>query len=157
MRSREWKGIGNYKINKLLLSTISTPSVGYRAGILNSGEEKSKRVDPSKSNDASRGGESDHKLAEEEGELVNDGREVVWCVNSKLEKSSHGAGHGPFSVLLGSTKTASSCIPDCSWDSRSASTSGPAISERLSISCHRRARYEYGTDHWVGMREMPQS
>jgi len=114
MRSREWKGIGNYKINELLLSTISTPSVGYRVGILNNGEEKSKRVGPSKSNEANCGGESDHKLAGGEGELVNDGREVVWHGNSKLEKSSHGAGHGPFTVLLGSTKTVSNCAPDCS-------------------------------------------
>ena len=144
-------------MNELLLSTISTPSVGYRVGILNNGEEKSKRVDPSKSNDANCGGESDHKLAEEEGELVNDGREVVWYGNSKLEKSSHGAGHGPFSGSLGSTKTVSSCAPSCSWGSGSASTSGPAISGRANIRSYRRASFEYRTDHWVGRWGMPQN
>ena len=47
-------------------------------GILNSdGEEKSKKADPRGSKDASCGGESDHKLSEEEGEFVNDGREDV--------------------------------------------------------------------------------
>jgi len=120
-------GIGNYKINELLLSTISTPSVGYRVGILNNGEENSKRVDPSKSKDVNCGGESDHKLSEEEGELVNDGREAVWYSDSKLEKSSHGAGHGPFSVLLGSKKAVSGSILGCSWNSGSASAGGPAI------------------------------
>ena len=133
MRSQEWRGIGSYKINELLLSTISTPSAGYRAGILNSdGEEKSKRADPSRSKDANCGGESDHKPSEEEGELVNDGREVVWHGKPKLRKSSHGAGHGPFSVLLGSTKTVSSCTPGCSWSSGSASASGPTTSKRPS-------------------------
>lgn len=129
--SQEWNGIGNYKINELLLSTISTPSVGYRAGILNSdGEEKSKRVDPRGSKDANCGGESDHRLSEEEGEFVNDGREDVWHGNSKLKKSSHGAGHGPFSVLLGSMKRASVWAYGCLCDLGSASAREPVISER---------------------------
>jgi len=129
MGPQEWRGIGNYKINEWLLSTISTPSVGYRAGILNSdGEEKSNRVDPSKSKDANRGGESDHKLSEEEGELVNDGGKVAWHGNPKLEKSSHGAGHGPFSVLPGPPKTVSSCTSGCSWNSGSVSASRPEMS-----------------------------
>ena len=38
--------LGDYEINELFLSTISTPSAGYEAGILNNdGREKSKRSD----------------------------------------------------------------------------------------------------------------
>ena len=64
----------NYKINELLVSTISTPSAGYRLGILNSdGEEKSKRDDSNESKHDNSGGGSDHKVSGEEGELVKDG------------------------------------------------------------------------------------
>jgi len=67
-------GTENYKINELLVSTISTPSEGYKLGILNSdGEEKSKRDDSSESRHDNSGGGSDHKVSGEEGELVNDG------------------------------------------------------------------------------------
>jgi len=67
-------GTGNYKINELLVSTISTLSAGYRLGILNSdGEEKSKRDDSSESKHDNSGGGSDHKVSGEEGEFVNDG------------------------------------------------------------------------------------
>jgi len=66
-------GTGNYKINKLVVSTISTPSAGYRLGILNSDDEKSKRDDSSESKHDNSGGGSDHKVSGEEGEFVNDG------------------------------------------------------------------------------------
>ena len=67
-------GTGNYEINGLLLSTISTPSAGYRLGVLKSdGKEKSKRDGSSKLKHDNSGGGSDHKVSGEEGELVNDG------------------------------------------------------------------------------------
>lgn len=51
--------VENYEINGLL-STISTLSVGYRVGILNSdGDEKSKRGDSKDSKDGNSEGESD--------------------------------------------------------------------------------------------------
>ena len=59
----------------MYVSTIPTPSAGYKVGILNSdGEEKSKKGDSSESKHDNSGGVSDHKASGEEGELVNDGR-----------------------------------------------------------------------------------
>jgi len=91
----------NYgEINEL--PTISTPSAGYRMGILNNdGDEKSKRDDSSESKYGNSGGESDHRVSGEEGELVKDGRGDEWHGSSKLKKFSHEMGHGPFSVWLG--------------------------------------------------------
>ena len=65
----------SYVINGVL-STIPTPSVGYRAGILNSdGDEKLKRGGSSDAKHGSSGGESDHRVSgvDGEGELVSDG------------------------------------------------------------------------------------
>jgi len=78
---------------------ISTPSTGYKVGILNSdGEEKSKRGDSSESEYDSSGGESDHRGFGDEGELVNDGGEDESHGSSKLKKSSHEVERFPSSV-----------------------------------------------------------
>ena len=123
--------MGNYEIDGSLLSTISTPSVGYRVGILNSdGEEKSKRDDPSESKYIDSGDESDHRVSGEEGESVNDCKGDVWHGSSKLKKSSHEAGNGPFSVWLGSVKRESSRASGCSGNSVGVSAGELAVSKR---------------------------
>ena len=123
--------MGNYEINRLLLSTISTPSAGYRVGILNSdGEEKSKRGGSSEPKHVNSAGESDHNVSGEEGELVSDGRGGVWHGSSKLKRSSHEAGNGPFSVLLWATKRECTHASGCSGGSVSASAGEFVISER---------------------------
>ena len=96
--------MGDYgEINESL--TISTPSSGYKVGILNSdGDEKSKRGDSNESKHGRSGGESDHRGFGDEGELVNDGSEGEWYGSSKLKKSSHELEHGSFSVWSGATK-----------------------------------------------------
>ena len=101
-------------------------------GILDSDdEEKSKGDDSNGSKHVSSGGESDHKVSGEEGELVNDGRGDVWHGSSKLKKSSHEIGHGSFSIWLGVMKGGFTHTSGCSVNSGRASVSGPAISERI--------------------------
>ena len=65
--------VGDYRgINEP--SAISTPSTGYKVGILNSdGDEKSKRGGSNESKHGSSGGASDHRELGDEGEFVNDG------------------------------------------------------------------------------------
>ena len=125
-------GMGNYNIKGLLLSTISTPSAGYRVGILNSdGEEKSKKGgDSSGSKYVNSGGESDHKVSGEEGELVNDGRGDVWHSSSRLKKSLHEADGGPCSVWLGGIKRGSASASGCSGNFVSVSAGELAVSKR---------------------------
>ena len=91
-------GIRNYRdVNEL--STTSTPSVGYKEGILNcDGDEKSKRGDSNESKHDNSGGESDHRGSGDVGELVSDGSEGEWHGSSKLKKSSHEVEYGSFSV-----------------------------------------------------------
>lgn len=94
------------------------PSAGYRLGILNSdGKEKSKRDGSNESKHDDSGGGSDHKVSGEEGELVNDGIGDVWHGSSKLKKSSHEAGDGPFSGWLAPIKRGSARAPGCSGNS----------------------------------------
>ena len=112
---RDATGMRNYEINGTLLSTTSTPSTGYRVGILNNdGEEKSKKGGNSrKLKYVNSGGESDHKVSGEEGEFVNDGRGDVWDGSPKLKKSCHEVGNGSFSVRTGAMKEstrASGCL-----------------------------------------------
>ena len=103
--------MGDYgEINESL--TISTPSSGYKVGILNSdGDEKSKRGDSNESKHGRSGGESDHRGFGDEGELVNDGSEGEWYGSSKLKKSSHELEHGSFSFWSGATKKESTHEP----------------------------------------------
>ena len=122
-------GTGDYKINELLVSTIETPSAGYRLGILNSdGEEKPKRDDPSESKHDNSGGGSDQKVSGEEGEFVNDGIGDVWRGSSKLKKSSHKAGDGLPSVWLGVVKRGCAHVPGCSGNPGRVSAGESAIS-----------------------------
>ena len=89
--------IGNHRETNEL-SKISTPSAGYKVGILNSeGDEKSNRGDSNESKHGNSGGESDHRGSGDEGELVNDGSEGEWHGSSKLKKSSHEVEHRSFS------------------------------------------------------------
>jgi len=121
--------VHNYEINGLLLSTIPTPSAGYRLGILNSDDkEKSKRGNSNKSKRDNSGGGSDHKASGDEGELVNDGIDVLHG-SSKL-KSSHEAGHGSLSAWLGAMKRGSTHTPGRSGNSGRLPAGGSAISER---------------------------
>lgn len=120
--------IRNYgEINEL--STISTPSTGYKEGILNSdGDEKSKRGDSNELKHGNSGGESDHRGSGDEGELVNDGSEGERHGGSKLKKSSHEVEHRSFSVWLGATKE--SIHEPCSENSGRVSVGRSAISEK---------------------------
>lgn len=118
----------NYgEINEL--STISTPSSGYRVGILNSdGDEKSKRGDSNESKYGNSGGESDHRGSGDEGELVNDGNEGEWHGSSKLKNSSHEVEYGSFLVWLGGIKKESTHEP-CSENSGRVSVGESTISK----------------------------
>lgn len=90
--------IGNHTVINGL-STILTPSAGYKVGILNSdGDEKSKRGDSNESKHGNSGGESDHRGSGDKGEWVNEGSEGEWHESSKLKKSSHEVEHGSLSV-----------------------------------------------------------
>lgn len=98
---------------------MSTPA-GYKSGILNSdGDEKSKRGGASDSNDGSSRGESDHWVSgvDGDGELVNDGTRGEWHGSSKLKRSSHEVGGGPFSVWPGAAMNESSNESDRSGNS----------------------------------------
>lgn len=75
-------------------------------------------------------GESDHDVSGEEGESVNDGRGGVWHGSSKLKRSSHEAGNGPFSVWLGPMKRGSTHASGCSGNSVSVSAGELEISEK---------------------------
>ena len=89
--------MGDYgEINELI--TISTPSSGYKVGILNrDGDVKSKRGDSNESEHGNSGGEIDHRGFGDEGELVNDGSKGEWHGSWEL-KSSHELEHRSFSV-----------------------------------------------------------
>ena len=121
--------ISNYKeINGS--PTISTPSTGYKVGILSSdGDEKSKRGDSNESKHGNSGGESDHRRSGDEGELVNDGSEGEWHGRSKLKKSSHEAEHKSFSVRHGAIERVSPHEACCSGNSGHVSAGESAISE----------------------------
>lgn len=114
---------------------MRTPSVGYRAGILNSdGDEKSKRGGSSDSKHDGSGGETVHWVSgvDGDGELVNDGRGDEWHGSAKLKKLSHEENEFS-SVWLGATKSESSHASGCSGSSGRVSASGceSAISEDL--------------------------
>ena len=103
-------GMGDYKENNGLLSTMRMASVGYRVGILyNNGDEKAKRDGSSDSKHGGSGGETVHWVSgvDGDGELVSDGREDDWDGRSKLKKFSHEVGNGLSSVWLGVTKNES--------------------------------------------------
>lgn len=75
--------------------------MGYRVGILNSGDgENSKRGGSNDSKHGSSGGESDHWVSGEDGdgELVNEGIGEESDGSSKLKKLSHETSRGSFSV-----------------------------------------------------------
>ena len=112
------------------LSVISTPSAGYKLGILNSdGDEKPKRGDSSGLKHGSSEGESDHRVSGVVGEFVNDGNGDEWQRSSTLKKSSHEVEYGCFSVWLEAAKRVSSHAPGCSGNSGGVSAGKSTISE----------------------------
>ena len=126
------RGMENYEIRRVSLSTISTLPGGYKVGILNSGDnENSNSGGSSDSKYGNFGGESDHWVSGEdgEGELVNDGIGEKRDGSSKLEKPSHEVDHGPFLVWPGVMKSESNHGSGWSGNSGPISVGVPAISK----------------------------
>ena len=116
------------------LSTIVTPYVGHRVGILSSdGDKKSKRGGASVSKHGSSEDENDHWVpgGDGDGELVNDGIGEESDGSSKLRKLSHEASHGLLSVWLGASKSESSHTSGCSGNSGRVSADESTMPEKV--------------------------
>ena len=126
-------GIRNYEIRGVSLSTIVTPYVGHRVGILSSDGDKKSKCGASVSKHGSSEDESDHWVlgGDGDGELVNDGIGEESDGSSKLRKLSHESSHGLLSVWLGASKSESSHISGCSGNSGRVSADGSTMPEKV--------------------------